>query len=91
MTNIENRNLRMALALLQLLDIDAGREIKPPYYRLTIEEARQLAGINQNTPEPEARWRDARQELTQQELDALSLDQLKIRRQQLLRLMESLK
>jgi hypothetical protein len=74
-----------------LLDIDAGREIKPPYYRLTIDEARQLAGINLNTLQPEARWRDARQELTEQELDALSLDQLKIRRQQLLRLMESLK
>jgi hypothetical protein len=90
MTSSEDRNnLRIALALLQLLDIDQGREITPPYYRLTIEEARKLAGIDQNTPGPEARWRDASQELTEQELDALSLDQLKIRRQHLLRLMES--
>jgi hypothetical protein len=92
MTSLEDRNnLRMALALLQLFDIDQGREIKPPYYRLTIDEARQLVGINHKTPGPEARWRDASQELTGQELDALSLEQLKIRRQQLLRLMESLK
>jgi hypothetical protein len=92
MTSSEDRNnLRIALALRQLLDIDQGREIKAPYYRLSIHEARQLAGINHNTSEPDARWRDASQELTGQELDALSLDQLKIRRQQLLILMESLK
>jgi hypothetical protein len=92
MTSSEDRNnLRIALALLQLLDIDQGHEIKAPYYRLSIHEARQLAGVNQNTPGPEARWRDAGQELTEQELDALSLDQLKVRRQQLVRLMESLK
>jgi hypothetical protein len=67
MTSLEDRNnLRMALALLQLFDLDQGREIKPSYYRLTINEARQLVGINQNTQEPEARWRDASQKLTEQ-------------------------
>ena len=91
MTNIENRNLRMALALLQLLDMDRGRGIEPPYYRLTIDEARQRAGINHNTQGPEARWRDANQDLAERELDALFARSLKIRRQQLLRLIESLK
>ena len=69
MTSSEDRNnLRIALALRQLLDIDQGREIKAPYYRLSIHEARQLAGINHNTSEPDARWRDASQKLTEQEL-----------------------
>jgi hypothetical protein len=89
MTNIEDsNNLRLALALRQLLDAGRGLEAKPPYYRLTIQEARWLAGIDRNTSDPRPRWLDPTRELEPAELDALSLEQLRSRRERLLKLME---
>jgi hypothetical protein len=57
MTNIkDSNNLRLALALRQLLDTAQGLEAKLPYYRITIQEARWLELTRTRPIRPHVGW-----------------------------------